>query len=65
MGLKYYHGMNNLNMKYLDKNGSEWSIDKGDWLGSFNKDNSKKKKIIFKFSIPFLLIVILSLILLS
>jgi hypothetical protein len=25
-------------MKYLDKNGSEWSIKKGDWKGTFNKN---------------------------
>lgn len=51
-------------MKYMDKNGSEWSIEKGDWVGSFEKSSSLKKRLT-KFSIPVLFIVILSVILLS
>jgi hypothetical protein len=31
-----------LSMKYYDKNGSEWSIKKGDWVGSFERKTEKK-----------------------
>jgi hypothetical protein len=50
-------------MTYKDKNGSEWSIEKGDWIGSFDKGFNKR--FLTRLSIPLLLIVILSLILLS
>ena len=65
MDLQFYPGMNKNDMKYLDKNGSEWSIEKGDWEGSFNKDKGFVKNLFAKFSIPILLIVILSVILLN
>jgi hypothetical protein len=51
-------------MKYIDKDGSEWSIEKGDWVGSFDRENILKTRI-KKFSIPLLLIAVLSFILLS
>ncbi len=56
-----------LPMKYFDKNGSQWSIDKGDWVGSFNKDEQKILVVFLlrKFSLPLLIILILSVILLN
>jgi hypothetical protein len=54
----------NTEMKYLDKNGSEWSIEKGDWIGSFDRNKEKQiKSFITKLSIPLLLILILGAIL--
>jgi len=53
-------------MKYFDKNGFEWSIEKGDWEGSFNKEEkSFVKDRLVKFSLPILLIIILCIILLK
>lgn len=53
-------------MKYFDKSGFEWSIEKGDWSGSFNKDEkSFVKNRIMKFSIPLFLIIILFIILIE
>lgn len=52
-------------MTYTDKNGARWSIDKGDWIGSFEMKNRINKQVIKRFSIPFLLIVLLGLILLT
>jgi hypothetical protein len=56
-----------LSMKYFDKNGSEWSAEKGDWIGSFDRDEEKKSfiKQISKFSIPILLLLIISVLLLN
>ncbi len=55
-----------IQMKYLDKNGSEWSIEKGDWVGSFNKDErSFVKNHLVKLSILIPIIIILSVILLN
>jgi hypothetical protein len=55
-----------IQMKYLDKNGFDWSIEKGDWIGSFNKEEkSFIKNHLAKFSIPLIFIVILSVILLN
>jgi len=54
-------------MKYIDKNGSEWSVEKGDWVGSFERENKKKLliKLISKFSIPLLIILLISVLLLN
>ncbi|HSP87397.1 MAG TPA: hypothetical protein VLN45_04640 [Ignavibacteriaceae bacterium] len=55
-----------IQMKYLDKNGSEWSIENGDWVGSFNKDEKNLvKNHPVKFSIFLFLILTLSVILLN
>ena len=56
-----------LSMKYIDKNGSEWSVEKGDWIGSFERDEKKKsvKKLISRFSIPLLIILLISVLLLN
>ncbi len=56
-----------LPMKYFDKNGSQWSIDKGDWLGSFNKGEQNKFAVYLlrKFSLPMIVILIISIILLN
>ena len=64
---KYTKINNMLPMKYFDKNGSEWSVEKGDWIGSFERDDRKKTyiKLISKFSIPILLLLIISALLLN
>jgi len=63
MVLRLLPGMSKYYMTYKDKNGSNWSVEKGDWIGSFDKGFNKK--FLTRLSIPLLLIVILSLILLS
>ena len=50
-----------LNMKYIDMNGEEWSIDKGDWKGS-HKRGSKKHT---NFILPIVVITIIAIILLG
>jgi len=53
-------------MKYLDKNGLEWSIEKGDWPGSFSKkERHLIKNSLSKVYIPLILIAILSVILMN
>jgi hypothetical protein len=56
-----------LSMKYFDKNGLEWSIEKGDWVGSFDRNNNRKSlaKLISKFSISILILLIISVLLLN
>ena len=34
-------------MKYIDKNGEEWSINKGDWLGSYKRESKKPANYVF------------------
>jgi len=41
-GIKCINKNSILSMKYIDKNGSEWSVEKGDWVGSFERENKKK-----------------------
>ena len=36
-----------LNMKYIDKNGEEWSINKGDWVGSHKKESNKPTNYVY------------------
>jgi hypothetical protein len=56
-----------LSMKYFDKNGSEWSVEKGDWIGSFDRSDNGKSfaKLISKLSIPILILLIISVLLLN
>ena len=37
MVLRLLPGMSKYYMTYKDKNGSNWSVEKGDWIGSFDK----------------------------
>jgi len=66
-GIKCINKNSILSMKYIDKNGSEWSVEKGDWIGSFERENKKKLliKLISKFSIPLLIILLISVLLLN
>ncbi|OGU30261.1 MAG: hypothetical protein A2057_14495 [Ignavibacteria bacterium GWA2_35_9] len=66
-GIKCINKNSILSMKYIDKNGSEWSVEKGDWVGSFERENKKKLliKLISKFSIPLLIILLISVLLLN
>jgi hypothetical protein len=48
-------------MKYIDKNGKEWSLDKGDWTGSYKKESRKPASFIF----PVVVVTIIAIILLG
>ena len=50
-----------LSMKYIDKNGKEWSLDKGDWTGSYKRESKKITNFIF----PVVVITIVAIILLG
>ena len=55
-----------LNMKYIDKNREEWSIDKGDWVGSHNRENNNlKNKFYTTLIYPVVIIAIIAILLIS
>jgi len=55
-----------LKMKYVDKNGEEWSIDKGDWVGSLNRENNNlKNKFYTTLIYPVVIIAIIAILLIS
>jgi hypothetical protein len=55
-----------LNMKYVDKNGEEWSIDKGDWVGSYERETKlSKSNFLTSFIFPVVIVTIVAILLIS
>jgi hypothetical protein len=53
-------------MKYFDKDGNQWFIGKGDWVGSFDRVEKRHiKDLLIKLTIPIILIIVISAILLN